>query len=174
VLCGFILFTLISVWGGAHSARLQRLRIAELMSKGEYDRAGLAKLSDGEREALDEWLTRYTDGLAAESRHGRTPEPPGLEGKDRVEICGDSPVPRGWVKVNDRWNPTKCGSPTSIVYNVWEVERYANKPVGAEMEVCADAPTPPGWAEINSTWSPTKCGHPTKIVDNVKRIKRLR
>src|SRR5688572_3111824 len=164
MLCGLILLLLASVWltAGRTNPLGPRLRVVDLMTKSEYDRTGLAKLSDGEREALDEWLTRYVDGLVAEGRRDHGPEPPGVGGEDRVEICGDSEVPRGWVKINDRWNPTKCGSPTKIIYNVWEIERVTNKPVGAEMEVCADTTTPPGWAVINSTWVPTKCGQPAK------------
>lgn len=170
---------LASVWlaaAGAVAVQHRRLRLAALMTKAEYDRAGLAKLSGGEREALEEWLTEYIDRVTADaSPRQRGPrEPPELAGEDRGEICDTDRLPRGWVKVGDRWNPSKCGSPATIVYNVWEVERHTNKPVGAEMEVCADTPTPAGWIEVSARWNPATCGHPTGISDNVKKIKRVR
>jgi hypothetical protein len=154
----------------------RRIRLAELMTKAEYDRAGLAKLSADEREALEEWVTEYigrmTDAASPGARGPR--EPAELEGKDKGELCDTDRLPRGWLKVGDRWNPAKCGNPPTVVYNVWEVERYTNKPVGAEMEVCADTPTPRGWVEVGARWNPTTCGHPTGIEDNVKKIKRVR
>ena len=96
MLCGLILLLLASVWltAGRTNPLGPRLRVVDLMTKSEYDRTGLAKLSDGEREALDEWLTRYVDGLVAEGRRDHGPEPPGVGGEDRVEICGDSEVPQ--------------------------------------------------------------------------------
>ncbi|HWS55516.1 MAG TPA: hypothetical protein VN228_15365 [Pyrinomonadaceae bacterium] len=170
---------LASVWLSAaavNAVQHRRVRLAALMTKGEYDRAGLAKLSHDEREALEEWLTEYIDRVTNEATtRPRAPrEPPGLAGEERGEICDTDRLPRGWVKVGDRWNPTKCGNPATIVYNVWEVERYTNKPVGAELEVCADTPTPSGWIEVSARWNPATCGHPTGISDNVKKIKRVR
>ena len=93
-------------------------------------------------------------------------------GEERVvqRIGCTSPVPKGWIKINDHWSPTSCGNPTQIVYNVCTIEKYSDKPVGAEMDVCADAPTPEGWADIDTFWSPTRCGRPTSIVHNMKRI----
>lgn len=162
--------------GGPRPGQSRRLRLADLMTKSEYDRAGLAKLSEAERESLDEWLTAYTDRVAADApaRAGRVPEPPELVGKERGEICDTDRLPQGWLKVDDRWNPAKCRSPALIEYNVWVVERHAGKPVGAEMEVCSDTPTPAGWVEVSARWNPAACGHPAGIVDNVKRIKRVR
>jgi hypothetical protein len=97
-----------------------------------------------------------------------------LEVERRVmQICANSPVPRGWIKVDDDWSPTSCGSPTSITYNVWTIENYAEKSINAVMEVCAGAPTPAGWVEEDRFWSPTRCGHPTSIVHNIKRIRKV-
>jgi hypothetical protein len=91
------------------------------------------------------------------------------------EICATSPVPAGWIKVNDRWDPTICGRPTSIVYNVWAIQRYDNQPVGTYMTVCAQAPTPSGWVLVDTHWDPTRCGYPhSTIVHNMKQIKRVR
>lgn len=170
---------LASAWlsaGAPPPAQGRRVRLAELMTKAEYDRAGLGKLSGDEREALEEWVTEYVDRMAAAAAPGtRAPrEPAALAGEEKGEICDTERLPRGWLKVGDRWNPTKCGNPSTVVYNVWEVERYTNKPVGAEMEVCADTPTPSGWVEVSARWNPTTCGHPTGISDNVKKIKRVR
>ncbi len=172
-----LVLLLASAWLAAGRARPwqgRRVRLADLMTKTEYDRAGLAKLSDAEREALEDWLTAYTDRVTAGAAAGGAEEPAELVGKDRAEICDTDRLPRGWLKVDDRWSPTKCGSPATIVYNVWVVERHTGKEVGAEMEVCADTPTPAGWVEVSARWNPTVCGHPTGIVDNVKRIRRVR
>jgi hypothetical protein len=90
------------------------------------------------------------------------------------EICGGSPVPAGWIKVNDRWDPTICGRPTGIFNNVWAIQRYDNQPVGTFMTVCAQAPTPSGWVVVATRWDPTSCGHPSWIYQNMKQIKRVR
>jgi hypothetical protein len=88
-------------------------------------------------------------------------------------MCAGGAVPSGWILVNDQWNPTSCGNPTSIVYNVWIIDRYDDKPVGSVMSACAAAPTPSGWIIVNTQWNPTTCGHPTSIVNNVKQIRRV-
>ncbi len=86
-------------------------------------------------------------------------------------VCA-GPIPSGWIKVNDAWNPTVCGNPSNISYNVWTIERYDNKPVGSTMQACA-APVPSGWAIVGSNWNPTACGHPSSISNNRMTIKRL-
>jgi hypothetical protein len=90
-----------------------------------------------------------------------------------MDVCSGSPVPSGWIKVNDYWSATSCGNPSSIVYNVSTIERYNNKSVGAVMNVCAGAPTPSGWVIVDTYWSPTSCGHPSSIVRNMKQIRRV-
>jgi len=105
-----------------------------------------------------------------------SPDLPPLEINTEVRsmrICRGSPVPEGWIMVNDHWSPTSCGNPTSITYNVWTIERYSGRPIGSTMRVCAGAETPEGWVEIDRTWSPTRCGHPTSITNNVKVIRRV-
>jgi hypothetical protein len=99
------------------------------------------------------------------------PLPMGVE-RRVMQVCAGSPVPSGWIKIDDDWSPTSCGSPTSITYNVWTIETYADKPPNAILEVCAGAPTPEGWIEEDRFWSPTRCGHPTSITRNIKRIRR--
>lgn len=73
--------------------------------------------------------------------------------KAQMNICAGSPMPSGWIKVNDNWNPGMCGNPTSIVYNVWTIERYSDYPIGFTMNVCACAPTPAGWVDVNVFWN---------------------
>ena len=90
-----------------------------------------------------------------------------------MNICASSPVPAGWIKVNDAWNPTICGNPTVITYNVVTITQYSNRPVGSTLIVCSDAPTPNNWVEVNNSWNPTTCGHPTSITNNVKVIRRV-
>jgi hypothetical protein len=89
-----------------------------------------------------------------------------------ITACTGSPVPSGYIKVNDNWDPTACGSPSTITYNVSTYQRYDNKPVGAVMSVCAGA-IPSGWVLSNTYWSPTSCGHPSSVFDNMYSIKRV-
>jgi hypothetical protein len=96
-----------------------------------------------------------------------------VENAPTQEICAGSPVPDGWIKTNDSWNPTSCGNPSAITYNVWTITQYANLPIDSQLTVCADAPVPNGWVVINTAWDPTSCGHPTNMVNNVKTIKRV-
>jgi hypothetical protein len=111
---------------------------------------------------------------AERQRRELSPTPIGPKSILNIQnICAGSPVPAGWIKTNDHWDPTQCGDPTSIVYNVWTIVRFDNQPVGTILAVCADAPTPAGWADVGTRWDPTSCGHPTSIVQNIKQIKRL-
>jgi hypothetical protein len=100
-------------------------------------------------------------------------EPPAaLPPRGSQRVCSGTHL-AGWIKVNDEWNPLRCGKPTAIAYNVWVLARYDTRPVGTVISVCADAATPPGWVTIDDAWIPTKCGHPSVIMNNVKRIKRM-
>jgi hypothetical protein len=101
-----------------------------------------------------------------------SPPPLGVE-RRVMQICANSPVPSGWIKIDDDWSPTSCGNPTSITYNLWTIEAYMDKSANAVMEVCSGAPTPAGWVEEDRFWSPTRCGHPQSITRNIKRIRRV-
>lgn len=89
-----------------------------------------------------------------------------------IDICAGDPVPDGWIKVNDHWDPIRCGDPTSDVSNVWTIYRLSAVPTGGVLAVCADAATPSGWVVIGTAWDPLRCGRPTTNVDNVKTITR--
>jgi hypothetical protein len=86
-------------------------------------------------------------------------------------VCAGS-LPPGWIKINDAWNPTVCGNPTGIAYNVWTILRLSDQPQGAIIHACRAA-VPPGWAIVGTTWNPTVCGHPASQQLNVMAIKRL-
>jgi hypothetical protein len=86
-------------------------------------------------------------------------------------VCAGS-LPPGWIKINDAWNPTVCGNPTRIAYNVWTIQRFADQPMGAIIHACRGA-VPSGWAMVGTLWNPTVCGHPTTNQPNVMAIKRL-
>ncbi len=86
-------------------------------------------------------------------------------------VCAGE-VPSGWIKVNDAWNPTTCGNPTRVTYNVWMIAQYTEKPIGTVMVVC-NGPAPSGWVIVGTAWNPTACGHPTTNQKNVMTIKRL-
>ena len=85
--------------------------------------------------------------------------------------CAGS-VPTGWIKINDVWNPTVCGNPASITYNVWIIQQLSDQPLGAVIHACKGA-VPSGWSIVGTTWNPTVCGHPTANQSNVMAIKRL-
>jgi hypothetical protein len=86
-------------------------------------------------------------------------------------VCAGS-LPPGWIKINDAWNPTVCGNPTGIAYNVWTILRLNDQPPGAIIHACRAA-VPPGWAMVGTAWNPTVCGHPASRQMNVMAIKRL-
>ncbi len=90
---------------------------------------------------------------------------------DTESVCAGE-VPSGWIKVNDAWNPTSCGNPTRVTYNVWTIAQYTEKPIGSVMVVCY-GPAPSGWVIVGTVWNPTACGHPTTNQKNVMTIKRL-
>lgn len=86
----------------------------------------------------------------------------------RLNICHDSPFPSGWIQTDDDYSATTC--PSSVTYNVWQIDRYDNKPVGSFMTVCSDAATPSGWTVTNTGWSATTCGHTSGGVKTIKRV----
>jgi hypothetical protein len=86
-------------------------------------------------------------------------------------ICAGA-VPPGWIKINDAWNPTVCGNPATISYNVWTIQQLSDQPLGAVVHACK-GPAPSGWSIVGTTWNPTVCGHPTANQPNVMAIKRL-
>jgi hypothetical protein len=86
-------------------------------------------------------------------------------------VCAGS-VTSGWIKINDAWNPTVCGSPSSLTYNVWTLQQLSDQPVGAVIHACKGA-VPSGWSLVGTAWNPTVCGHPATTQSNVMAIKRL-
>lgn len=86
-------------------------------------------------------------------------------------VCAGS-VTSGWIKINDAWNPTVCGKPAIITYNVWTLQQLSDQPVGAVIHACK-GPVPSGWALVGTAWNPTVCGHPATNQLNVMVIKRL-
>ena len=100
-----------------------------------------------------------------------TPTPP--TAPETVTACCSSGPQQGYVKTGDEWNPTSCGNPSTITYNVCTYTRYDNKQIGARMDICADQIVPKGWVIKNSQWDPTKCGHPSTISYNINTIEKI-
>lgn len=119
-------------------------------------------------------LWEWTDDGPRVQRPAIPPTPPPAPGPDLQSVCAQSPIPAGYILVDDCWDPTRCGQPAAITNNVWVIQRYSAQPVGAVLTVCASAPTPAGWVEIDRSWNPNACGHPSSPSDNVKRIQRVR
>jgi hypothetical protein len=86
-------------------------------------------------------------------------------------VCAGS-VPPDWIKTNDAWNPTVCGNPTTINYNVWTIQQLSNEPLGAVIHACKGS-VPSGWSSVGTGWNPTVCGHPATKQANVMAIRRL-
>jgi hypothetical protein len=86
-------------------------------------------------------------------------------------VCAGA-MPPGWIKINDAWNPTVCGNPATITYNVWTIQQLSDQPLGSIIYACKGA-VPSGWAIVGTAWNPTVCGHPTANQSNVMAIKRL-
>ncbi len=86
-------------------------------------------------------------------------------------VCAGS-VAAGWIKINDAWNPTVCGKPATITYNVWTIQQLNDQPVGAIIHACKGA-IPTGWTVVGTAWNPTVCGHPAANQSNVMVIRRL-
>jgi hypothetical protein len=86
-------------------------------------------------------------------------------------VCAASMLP-GWIKVNDAWNPTVCGKPATLSYNVWTIQELSDQPIDAVIQACKGA-VPSGWVIVGTGWNPTMCGHPATNQSNVMAIKRL-
>ena len=86
-------------------------------------------------------------------------------------VCAGA-MPPGWIKINDAWNPTVCGNPATITYNVWTIQQLSDQPLGSVIHACKGG-VPSGWAIVGTAWNPTVCGHPTANQPNVMAIKRL-
>lgn len=86
-------------------------------------------------------------------------------------VCAGS-VPPGWIKINDAWNPTVCGNPATIGYNVWTLQQLGDESVGAVIHACKGL-VPAGWTLVGTAWNPTVCGHPASNQPNVMVIRRL-
>lgn len=101
------------------------------------------------------------------------PPPPPYES---TWICYNSPIPSGWIKVTDEWDPSRCGNPSFPgVYNIWIIARYDNQAVGTIMNVCAGQRIPPGWILIDTYKDMFSCGHPDgfSTLKNVQKIRRV-
>ena len=90
-------------------------------------------------------------------------------------VCAGQPLPAGWVVTGDRWNPTTCGNPSSIVYNVWFITQVSNLPVNSTIDMCAYSPggPPQNWVVVGGRWNPTACSNPPNIVNNITTIRRI-
>jgi hypothetical protein len=86
-------------------------------------------------------------------------------------VCAGS-VPAGWIKIDDTWNPTVCGNPATLTYNVWTIQQLSDQPVGTVIYACS-ATVPTRWAIVGTVWNPTLCGHPAANQANVMAIKRM-
>lgn len=90
-----------------------------------------------------------------------------------ISICAGTPIPEGYLKMNDEWSPNRCGNPATVSYNVWSLVKYVDLSPGKTLEVCADSPTPAGFVITDTQWNPTRCGYPKQKTNNLKVIQRI-
>ena len=109
------------------------------------------------------------------SMNAEVPDGPRAE---RDIICRGAAIPDGWILIDDVRSTEMCGGDNPAVvnlYNVWAIERYETKPVGATMQVCANTALPEGWVLEDVYRSKEHCGHPDDpFQPNVKKIRRVR
>jgi hypothetical protein len=101
-----------------------------------------------------------------------TPAPLPLGAIVRTQNVCAGAVTSGWIKINDAWNPTVCGNPATMTYNVWTLQQLSDQPLGAIIHACKGI-VPSGWTVVGAAWNPTVCGHPITTQSNVMVIKRL-
>lgn len=103
------------------------------------------------------------------------PPAPRLPSAANSQVVCKGAAPSGWVVTNDAWNPTRCGGPIGITYNVWTIVRLNSIPVGGTLSICRHyVHVPSNWVVVGTSWIPTRCGQPTQIVNNIATIKRVR
>ncbi len=90
-------------------------------------------------------------------------------------ICSGSEIPKGWIQTDSKWSPGSCGSiPGTRYNNMILIERYDNRPVGAEIFICAGQEIPSGWIKAEAYWKPCSCGGtPNTMYNNVIKIRRI-
>ncbi len=93
----------------------------------------------------------------------------------RELACAGQPPPDGWVVIDRRFSPTRCGDGAPSQPNQQLLERIARRPTGSRVAVCIDALTPHGWLEVDRQWHPAnRCvRRSSPSQPNVKIIKRL-
>ena len=94
-------------------------------------------------------------------------------GSTYTTICKGTPIPSGYLIVNDSWDPTTCGKPsTNTTYNVQTIMKVSDYPLGAALRVCAGQTIPGNWKIVSTLWDGTSCGYPSMEVDNVAIVAR--
>jgi hypothetical protein len=106
---------------------------------------------------------------ASAPSEGAPPAPP-----ETRTLCAGEAVPAGFVKVNDSWDPARCGKPAAETWNVWTVQRYDDRPVGFVMDQCTEAAIPEGWVLVAMRSVPEACGHPKGAATNVAKVRRVK
>ena len=87
-----------------------------------------------------------------------------------LKQCAGS-IPSGWIKADDAWNPTLCGSPDIKTFNEWTLVRLDTRLIGEMIEACTTE-IPSGWRVLEYHWDPSKCGRPGSALNNVMTIQR--
>jgi hypothetical protein len=89
-----------------------------------------------------------------------------------LNVCAGQ-VPSGYILTNNYWSPSTCGNPATVVYNVWVVTSYSDKPVNFTLNVCDAARVPSGWVVQSGYWSPSTC-LPAPADPNFHNVKTIR
>ena len=86
------------------------------------------------------------------------------------EICGNSPIPQGWVITG--WGGV-CDRIGNQTHYVRKIRNIANEPTGSEVGICGDSPIPPGWIIVSWGGICQRIANSTHHVRNLKRIDGL-
>jgi hypothetical protein len=80
-----------------------------------------------------------------------TPAPPFSSSLSTLNICGNSPLPTGFIAVAYSYN-SACGIGQ---YNQARIQKYTDARVGSELTICTYGGTPVGWVIVGNILSGT-------------------
>lgn len=100
---------------------------------------------------------------------------PGVCAGEPQQICRDSPVPMGWIVIDSRWEPARCGDGSPSNPNTFVIDRFEDRPPGESMPVCIGEAVPEGWVVVDRRWVAANGCLPgaSPSRPNVMEIRRL-
>jgi len=133
---------------------------------------GGAVISIGAQVSLKLSASSFDEDVKAEVKHLKNePWPVPTSVIASKTACASAESEPDFVPVDDYWDPTRCGNPTTVTPNVRMLVKAPSAAEGGRtLEVCAGATLPTGWTIASKRWDPTRCGRPTSSEQNIWRI----